>query len=312
MITYGLGTITYHSKDEQDLLEIPAADVNITIGLSKEEYDKLLISTSKIGDIYRYADMFSITRWNYEDLVNTIRTYLQAFIQKDANFLTARDISLDINKDLLNVLTSFRFYLDYMDKHLGSDFGKTSELASKFGNYCSNEYDNNLSYRLVYHLRNYAQHKGFVVNSINFGKFLDKENQAQVKHYLKTNISRNDLLEDKSFKKELKAEIENFPEEIDLMEHISKWMNSLARIHNQITHEIVPTALEDAKVIQNYLSRLTYDPDDERVVPAIFATDHPDEDIKKVKSIGHMPIRVKDAKQIIEYVLSGKSDDEKI
>lgn len=312
MITYGLGTISYPLKEEQSLPETPAANINIAISLSIEEYNKLLNASAKIGGIYRYADMFSMTRWNYDDLINTIKMYLQAFVKKDINYLTARDISLNINKDLLNLLTSFRFYLDYMDKHLSDDFGKRSEIVSKFGTYCSSEYDQNLSYRLIYHLRNYAQHKGFVVNSINFGKFQDKDNQLQIRHYLKINIGRNDLLDDKGFKKQLRDEIRNLPEKIDVIEHISKWMNSLVKIHNQIIHEIIPTGLKDANFIQSYVDKLSYDPNDERVTPTIFVTDHAEEDIKKINDISHVPLPIKNAQRIVEYCQVKKDGSRRI
>lgn len=299
MITYGLGIITYPSTDEPSSTEIPG--VNISISLTKEEYDQMQSAILKVGGIYTYADMFSTTRWNYEDLVNTIRAYLQAFIQKDARFLTARDISLNINKDVLNVLTSFRFYVDYMDKRLSSDFDKASELVSKFESYKSKEYDSNFSYRLVYHLRNYAQHKGLVVNSINFGKFLDEENQSQVRYHFKINISRDDLLEDKNFKKELKVEIKNLPKGIDLMEHISKWMGSLAKIHDQIMCEIIPTGLEDAKFIVASAGKLSYASNNKNIIPALFATDHSEKDVKEIKNINHIPLPIENAQQIIEY-----------
>lgn len=299
MITYGLGIITYPSTGESRSTEIPG--VNISISLTKEEYDQIQSATLKIGEIYTYADMFSTTRWNYEDLVNTISAYLQAFIQKDAKFLTARDISLNINKDVLNVLTSFRFYIDYMDKHLSSDFDKADELVSKFESYKPKEYDSNFSYRFVYHLRNYAQHKGLVVNSINFGEFLDKENRSQVRYYFKININRDNLLEDKNFKKELKVEIKNLPKEIDLMDHVLKWMGSLAKIHDQIMCEIIPTGLEDAKFIVASAGRLSFDSNNKTIIPALFATDHSEKYIKEIKSINHMPLPTENAQQIIEY-----------
>ena len=312
MITYGLGIFTNRSKDEQNSSVASAANIKIPIGLSKEDYYMLLDATSKIGGIYRYADMFNTTTWNYQDLVNTINAYFQAFSQKDMKFPTKRDITLNINKDLLNVLTSFRFYLDYMDKNLHDDFGKASELVASFRQHCSNEYDNNFSYRFVYQLRNYAQHKGLVVNSINFGRHLDEENRHQVRHHFKIYINRKDLLEDKKFKKDLKAELINFPEKIDVMEHFSKWMSSLTRIHIQITHKIIPTGLEDAKLIKSYASKLNYNSNDDRGVPIISAIDHTIEGIKQIKNPILVPLPIEDAQKIIDYCQEIRGDPHNI
>jgi hypothetical protein len=132
MITYGLGTITYRSKDELSLAESPVADINVAIELSKDEYDELNNAMAKVGELIQYTKLFNTVKWNLEDFINTIGSYLQAFIRKDASFLTRRDISLNINKDLLNVLASFRFYLDYMDNPLKDDFEQTLALQRRF------------------------------------------------------------------------------------------------------------------------------------------------------------------------------------
>jgi hypothetical protein len=130
---------------------------------------------------------------------------------------------------------------------------------------------------------------------------LDEENRSQVKYHFNISINRNDLVEDKKFKKELKAEVEKLPKEIDLMEHIAKWMNSLARIHDQVMCEIIPTGLENAKFIMVSARRLTYDSNNKRIVPALFTTDHSDKDVKEIKSINHIPLPIENAQRIIEY-----------
>jgi len=303
MIRYGLGTITYRSKDKEKngTDQSPAASINIPITLSKDEYNSLFKSTKNVRKVFGYSYLFSTVQWNCEDLINTINAYLNAFIKKDAMFLTARDVSLNINKDILNTLTSFRFYLDYMDKNLKDDFGKSSGLVKKFNDLCSIEYDNNFSYRFIYHLRNYAQHKGILVNSVNFSKFIDKENPLKINHNLRISINRNNLIEDKNFKKELKPEIAKLPENIDPVEHIFNWLNSLERIHQQITNEIIPTGFESAKAIIDRLEELNFDPNDKMVAPMIFITNRSDENVKAIDKINQISLPITEAKKIIEH-----------
>jgi len=302
MTKHGLGTITSRSKDVLSPPESPVADINVAIGLSKDEYDELNNAMKKVLGLIQYTKLFNTVKRNLEDLINTIGSYLQAFIRKDANFLSRRDISLNINKDLLNVLASFRFYLDYMDNHLKNDFDQTLGLPNKFQNYCSEEYDKNFSYRLIYHLRYFAQHKGFVVGSISFQSNASQENRLQINYALEINIHRNDLLEDKSFKKELKTELEKLPAKIQVIEHFREWIKSLTKIHTQISEDLLPTVLDDAKMIKNYLTRLTYDEKDERIVPAIFTIDRADENSKKIFHLSHIPLPVRESQQIIEHL----------
>ena len=77
-------------------------------------------------------------------------------------------------------------------------------------------------------------------------------------------------------------------------------MNSLAKIHGQISKDLLPTVLDDAKMIKNYLTKLTYDEKDERIIPAIFTVDHADENTKKIFNVSHIPLPVRESQQIIE------------
>jgi hypothetical protein len=310
MITYGLGTITYPPKDTSVQSRTPATNINIPIGLSEDEYNGIAKAILRVGSIFRYTDMYSMTGWNFEDLLNTVNAYLQAFIKKDISFLSARDITLNINKSFLNLLASFRFYLNFMEKHLSDDFGGRVDLVNRFKEYCSKEYDENFSYRFVYHIRNYAQHHNFVVSSINFDERPDNENQFTRKYNLRINIAKADLLGDKSFKKEVRVEINNLPGEINLVEHISSWMLSFERIHNQITSQIIPLAFEEAKLVTDYASKLTYDPNDNLVVPVISTIDHSEKNNKQIISSSYLSLPINDAQRILDYCKAIKSETE--
>ena len=260
MITYGLGTITYKSKDEQHqhLPGTPSARVNIPIGLSKDEFEEIETAILSIGIFTRYADLFNTVQWNFEDLIATVQSYLKAFIKKDVEIFRVREITLNINKDLLNVLSAFRFYLDYMDRSLKNDFSNSLELVAKFNDYCSQEYNNNFSYRFIYHLRNYAQHKGFIVSSVELGENFGKENQFQINYHLNVNVGKQEIVRDKNLKKELKIEIENLPEKINMIEHVNRCLASLAKIHKKITYDLLYTTLDAATLIQSHIKKLSY------------------------------------------------------
>ena len=135
-------------------------------------------------------------------------------------------------------------------------------MLANFEQYCSNEYDTNFSYRFINQLRNYAQHKGLVVSLVDFNKHLDKKDNRTVKNNLRIYTNRRELLDDKKFKKEVKAELVNQPDQIDLMEHLPKWMNSLARIHYQLMHDLIPTSLSYALFVIEQIYKLNYDKKD--------------------------------------------------
>lgn len=104
---------------------------------------------------------FFIVSTNHADLIAGIE-HCVATHRESAGSLgqtVALEMLVDINRRLLNLLSSFRSFLDF-SKHLLSDrFGKGSTEWNQFKDACCRE-GSSSRYRIAWQLRNYAQHYG--------------------------------------------------------------------------------------------------------------------------------------------------------
>jgi hypothetical protein len=75
---------------------------------------------------------------------------------------------IEVDRLLLNILTSMRTFTDHAETHLKRKFGSSSAEPGRFKEACSREYDRHFCYRFMYQFRNYSQHCGLPAGSIAF------------------------------------------------------------------------------------------------------------------------------------------------
>ena len=144
----------------------------------------------------KFDNIRNISESNYEDLVADSRfikkchsqfvvfKYLQSNIGEYSKFLKKisnlpvnqidsgamfdpRLVS-ETNRIIMNIVTSFRFFLDNADTYLCRNFGKNSDQFSDFKQLKSSEFDDHFAYRFLYKLRDYCVHLGFPINGLHF------------------------------------------------------------------------------------------------------------------------------------------------
>lgn len=255
--------------------------------LDLEEYEKCNHVLSLLRDFEHNSQLFTMIVWNFQDYHDTIEAYLQAFIYKDMEHLQYRPAQFNINRIALNVLSSIRMYLDHVETSLKRRYGEASEEVKNFEKICSKVYDENFSYRLLYRLRNYAQHCGFPINDICF---MTEKVSERVEHRLLIRISRDKLLEGFNWKS-LKPEIVASPDYFDFNEHLTSMMQSINEVHTFLIEHGFSQLKNDVSYIQNILSRVNI----ERGEPSIFALDIDESQeglpLKKMTVIG-IPLRL--------------------
>ena len=68
------------------------------------------------------------------------------------------EVYREMNRRLMNLLSSARLYLDQIPRELGSFYGKESKQTETVNQSISRQYDSSLAYRALEALRNHAQH----------------------------------------------------------------------------------------------------------------------------------------------------------
>lgn len=239
--------------------------INLAIELDGREFDELNEAMVTLNQFKADSQLFTIVVWNFEEFVGIIGEYLHAYRNRNFDLFNKKDLYININRCFLNLLSSIRSYLDHIDNKICDRFGKDDAIRENFQQYCSHEYDTNFSYRFIYQLRNYAQHRGFPINDISLGQRPQDQNTRKTDFYLKVQTSRDGILEDYNWKK-LTNEIQKLPEKIDIIFHTDSSIESLKIIHARIMEDFFGTLQESAKTILKYADRVS----SHEGVPALF------------------------------------------
>lgn len=203
--------------------------------ISEDELTKYKINKDKISEFSKNQELFEIVKLNHQDYQTTSTTYFNTY-QKNSymDWSLADGIKTDINRLIINFLSSFRTFLDHFDRTLSKQYGNNSQIYLLFKQMLSYYYDNCFAYRFLYHLRNYTQHCGMPIHSITFSSELDKENNSKTNHVMKILLNRDELLNNYDKWKSLIEDISKLPDEFEISPLLDEMMNALEKIINTV------------------------------------------------------------------------------
>jgi len=138
--------------------------------LSRNKVDAIL---NEIGEVKKAEQ----TLFYYPQMIkNNIQQFieykqnidLQNSTTKDIliSFYNSTDILVTLNGLILNILTSFRCYIDNVSHMISEQFGDKSDIQVFFRETQKRLFDSDFSYRFMARYRNYVQHSGLPINDI--------------------------------------------------------------------------------------------------------------------------------------------------
>jgi len=134
-------------------------------------YLKIKDQINIVNEVDDSIDLFLIHNYNFQKTVDFHNGDFRDFIENmtepiktDKNEYT--HIKIEINRILLNYLSSFRMLIDHSERLIKKRFGKDSKDFLKFKKTLKNIYDNHFEYRFIYKLRNFCQHCGIPVTDL--------------------------------------------------------------------------------------------------------------------------------------------------
>ncbi|MGF9876770.1 Uncharacterized protein BC141101_01204 [Bacillus toyonensis] len=224
--------------------------------LSNEIYSEYALHLAKVNRFENDLSLYMTVELNYQEIHSTIQKYSEQF-QKNSqmSWVLIRRIILDINRRVLNYLSTFRTYLDHAEYLLKKEYGKDSEQVKKFKEVCSKEYDNNFAYRFLYKLRNYSQHCGMPVGNVSLGQRANKDNG--IDYSLIVTFDRDELLRSyDSWGNPVKGELEKLPPGIVVNEYLEELQECIKRIQSCLMEFRVDELRESVDYIRNLINPL--------------------------------------------------------
>jgi hypothetical protein len=226
--------------------------------LDEHEFLEYSKACKCLFDFSENQHLYSINSLNYEEFFSTIKMYEETYSANPqlCDISVMEQIVLNVNRRLLNYLSSVRTFLDHTETRLKEKYGKQSIRVKNFDNACHNECNNNFSYRFFYKLRNYSQHIGMPIGKIDLN--LKKEPELSGRAVAKMNIQfdRDLLLKYKEWKEPLLQQIKNLPKLFDVSPHVNTMMQCLERINLTLINHDLPFIIPSAEYIDGLFASI--------------------------------------------------------
>lgn len=217
--------------DNEYCLFIPNADNTIVIRMDR--YERLIKAKHYLVSILQVEEKINFLIENYseleKDLLNVSFNKMISPVYSTDWTLAIGDIHL-INRRIINFLTTSKLYLDQISHDI-KNLSEDSELQNIIEKLKSNEYDNELGYRVVEALRNYVQHRGLPVQLLSFD--MSKVGELS-RHIINPYLKVSELRKDGKFKATVLNELEEVNEKVNLKLYIRQYISSITKIHSAI------------------------------------------------------------------------------
>lgn len=221
--------------------------------INDEEYEEYKNADFLLRQFAYDQQLFSIVRLNYKGYIDYLEYCIEEYNKYGIDYVIMERMLLNINRHLLNYLSSVRTFLDHSEYNLVKRYSKNSQRYRDFKIICSSKFDNCFSYRFLYKLRNYAQHCGMPVENITIVSEKGKPQTKEILTSVIVELSRNTLLSKYDSWGKLKKEIENLPEIFEANKLVAEMMECLEDINLKCIEADYPVLINNAQFIKNFI-----------------------------------------------------------
>jgi hypothetical protein len=236
--------------------------------LDDEEYEDYKKASDCLFAFSRDQQLFTIVLLNHDDFLGILQKHSQEYAEnpRAINWILIERMVLDINRHLLNFLSSIRTSIDHTQTKLTKTYGDQSDSVKRFKEACSRSYDECFSYRFLTKLRNYSQHCGMPLGRLTLHSEEKPPHSGHVFHSLEVKFSRDQLLKYDSWGTRIAQEIAQLPSEFDIVPHVVEVMKCIKRINLVLIEEDLPELFKSAEFVE----KLTSPAQGKEGIPCIF------------------------------------------
>ena len=241
-------------------------NINSVRRLTPEQYNEY---TEYIGILRAYSTdqrLFRLVEMNYDDLKKRVEHYNRLYVKDEQkmDFIEIELIYLDINRLILNLLSSVRTYLDHTETRLKRKYGNLSEQYKLFQTTTATAFDNFFAYRFLYKVRNYAQHCGLPSGSVEINSSGDAEGKTV--NTMNIYFVRDHLLNVYDSWGPVKDELSKMDDQFDVLPLIEEKFKLIGEINKTIATK----ELDEHKTAAHVLVNLIFETEATGGIPCIF------------------------------------------
>lgn len=222
--------------------------------LSAKEFAQFEEHCSRILRFAAEQQLFEMVEMNCEDYTHSCVLYRQGFVNGEIGAHSQmRQVQMDLNRRLLNFLSSVRTFLDHTERNLSKNKAKLDvfKKAAAF------HFDKSFAYRFMYKLRNYSQHCGLPAR-LAARKHLPKPDSSKGDATIEFGlmVDRDLLLERYDSWGKVEADLRSMPESFGIDELVAELLRRLHSINNELAAVDAKEAIDAAHWLSNLANEM--------------------------------------------------------
>lgn len=203
--------------------------------IDQNMYDLLVDYCDRIKFSHNQLVIFKYLQLNIKEYSIFVEKFSKIPVtQLKISTLNNQSFLLETNKLVLNVLTSFVFFLDNAKTFLTRKFRNDETIINDFKKLTNHHYDNSFAYRFLTKLRNYSIHLGFPLRGIGFNVEEINENPEKMFGDIQLLIDIDLLKKEKDLLAGIYKEVSNINDDINLKPLIYDLSKSILEIQKYI------------------------------------------------------------------------------
>ncbi len=208
--------------------------------------------SKSLDDIYKIDEeiaLFHMIYINYIDFDQYMKYIINSLHEGPSPQSKVKTHVNNLNCKLNNFLSSIKLFLDHFERRLKDEYGKKSKEIQLFKNETSRLYDEYFSYRFLYHLRNYIQHRNVAISKLEI-----HENEYNIS--LSIALNRKKLLSDYRWKNDVKKDLITQNDYIEIFPLMSEMLDNLKELTKLLIKEEIIKIKSSLNFIINLINEI--------------------------------------------------------
>jgi hypothetical protein len=212
-------------------------------------------ATEHLRRFWRSRDMIHLVDANLGEVRSEVANHADVYSsERRGVFYDGTQEHRSLQGAVVNYLTAVRLYLDHRQTQLTRDYGPTSSVLAVFNESRRRIHQGTPEYRFTYELRNYVQHCGMPLQSIQASQEASNEPESQ-KFTARTFVgcSRDSLLRSFGGWKHSADFLRGQKAEFEILPILETMRNCLWSLETEIVKDLMPSIWSDARTVVSIL-----------------------------------------------------------
>lgn len=236
----------------------------VMVSIDADRYAALCEARATFIDAGAFEQRYEILLGNHLALEQFCAEWsLRREVEMDHRYETGARVILEASRHVMNLLSAARAYADHVVRNFGH-LGLSPPFKEQAETLLSEEYDRNLSYRIVCALRNYVQHRATPVHGVT-GRKSECWADALVIY-----CQKKTLMEEGKFKALILADMED---KTDLKLVAREYMRGVSSVHVELRRRVGEHCREASRLHEEAIAQfVAAQPEPEPGTPGIGLT----------------------------------------